>query len=177
MRLSMLILGWACYYLPPGVSCCLRYPFMCSPGAHWSVSRSPEPFSQGYSTTVEDWAAALVKPQPWPCWRSIFVWSNKVTGSARHSSGSGRSGGEAVRWSRTNRADSGRVPQPSRLISNLLIDGRIKTTETTEGDSVFVEESTVSYSLSPAFVMGGAGVCQRYLCIFIWTCVKWTGQF
>lgn len=66
---------------------------------------------------VQPWSPLILFQEP--CWQSISVWSNKVTGSGRHSSGSGRSGGEAVRWSRTNPADSGRVPQTSRLISNV----------------------------------------------------------
>lgn len=39
----MLTLGWACYYLPPGLSCCPLYLSIGSFGVHWSISRSPDP--------------------------------------------------------------------------------------------------------------------------------------
>lgn len=47
----MLTLGWACYYLPPGLSCCPLYLFIGSFGIHRSVSRSPDPPCRGHSRT------------------------------------------------------------------------------------------------------------------------------
>lgn len=122
MRLSLLILGWACYYLPSGVSCCPFYLSMGSPGAHWVLTRSVRAAAGLWSEHVVALCAPRTERQ-WKCSRDAAdgaaVWSNKVTGSGRNSSGSGRSGRKAVRLSRTNQADSGRVPQPSRLRASL----------------------------------------------------------